>query len=1243
MKKLRNHILILCGLLIFGIVFLSLTVNAASSVLPWLSPGGTSKPSSESAAKDTLFSGGTISAQYDEDAGSVYIAPIGTFPGIGSSSGSPGTADGTGTVSIDGGNTSGSSAIKAGTSQAVISIQPVSVTDSASDAKSSASSAAPASSGSDSLDPSGQTPTNSSDSDPSSSSPGRSSDDSDGSSHHHRSVSITGVGLDHSDLKLVKGASTALAATITPSNTTQSKTIVWSSSDKSVATVDGSGKVTAVEGGTVTVTATTSNGKTAVCKVTVSVPTQGIKLNHSELSLIKSTTSAALVATVTPNDASDQTVTWLSSDESVATVDGSGKVTAVEGGTATVTATASNGKAAACKVTVSVPATKVTLSLSDVPVERGKTIALVATLDPPDSTDKVLWATSDNAIATVDDSGQVTGISAGNATITASVGDGAISVSCQVTTVVSISELDLSDTELSLKKGEGHNLTAQVLPEDTTEDKTVTWSSSDKTVATVDSSGKITAVEGGTAIVTAQTGKHSAQCTVTVTVPVTGISFNQTTLVLPVNTTSSAVEVTISPDDATDKAVSWTSSDPSVVTVDNAGQITAVSAGTATITATSNDGVFTANCTVTVVVPVTGISLNKTALSLIKGNANALTATITPEDATDKAVAWTSSNPSVAVVDSNGKVTATGGGTATITAKTNDGGFAASCTVTVKVPVTGITLDKNSLTLARGKTGKLIPTIAPDDATDKAVSWTSSDPSVVTVDNAGQITAVSAGTVTVTATSHDGGFTANCTVTVVVPVTGISLDKATLSLIKGNAATLTATITPEDATNKAVAWTSSNPSVAAVDSNGKVTATGGGTATITVTAKDGGFAASCTVTVKVPVTGITLNQSNLTLIRGKTRDLIPTISPADATDKAIVWSTSNSSVVTVDNAGRITAISAGTAIITATTHNGGFTSQCTVTVVVPVTGISLDKATLSLIKGNAATLTATITPEDATNKAVAWTSSNPSVAAVDSSGKVTAVGGGTATITVTAKDGGFAASCTVTVKVPVTGITLNHTSTTIAPGEFETLTATITPVDASNKNVTWSSSNPSVATVDEYGKVTSIGFGTTTITATTRDGNYTCQCAVTVPITWTPETYHSGFSSVHVHQDDPDKSIYYIFESHNSHEHVGVTYTFNTPISISSGDKIEVAVPISSYPQYRWYRTSINNDTDYKIAFTDQHNSNKVYTFSADTVLSSVNLDVETEISIHNEGYARVYLYTHGRKILLNASGTESP
>ena len=333
----------------------------------------------------------------------------------------------------------------------------------------------------------------------------------------------------------------------------------------------------------------------------------------------------------------------------------------------------------------------------------------------------------------------------------------------------------------------------------------------------------------------------------------------------------------------------------------------------------------------------------------------------------------------------------------------------------------------------------------------------------------------------------------------------IKLDAAALTLNKGKKKTIRIqSITPADATDKTVKWTSANEKIAAVDQNGVITATGKGTTTITAAAADGsGRKATCRITVKVPVTKITLDKTALTLVKGKTAALkVKTVTPSDANNKSVTWTSSNKKIVTVDTKGNIKAIGKGTAVITAAAKDGSkVTATCKITVKVPVTKITLNKTALTINKGKTANLKVkAISPADASNKAVTWTSSNKKVATVNAKGVVKAVGKGTATITATAKDGSRKkAACKVTVRQPVTRLTINKTTAALQKGKTMTLKAVAAPSNADNKKVKWTTSNKNIATVTQKGVVKGIKKGTVTITATATDGSgKKVTCKVTV-------------------------------------------------------------------------------------------------------------------------------------------------
>ena len=376
------------------------------------------------------------------------------------------------------------------------------------------------------------------------------------------------------------------------------------------------------------------------------------------------------------------------------------------------------------------------------------------------------------------------------------------------------------------------------------------------------------------------------------------------------------------------------------------------------------------------------------------------------------------------------------------------------------------------------------------------ITFTSSDESIATVNN-GKVTFKGYGTATITATTASGK-TAACTVKINRAVSGVHLDYSKLSLKAGETAVLTATVYPSNAANKAVKWISSAPDIASVDQTGKITALKPGITTITVETEDGGYTATCNVTVIdssiVSVTGVKLSATVAELTIGNSKQLTAAISPTNATNKGVTWSSSNTNVASVSSSGVVVAKGEGTATITVRTDDGGYTAACTIRVskpspsVVAVTGVKLSAIGIELPVGGSKRLSATITPSNATNKGVTWSSDNTSVAAVNASGLITAKGEGTATVTVRTDDGGYTATCKITV-VPVTApekVEISVSADSLKYKETTKVNVSELPV---GYTVQYSSSDESIAKVDSNGNIKAVGKGTATITVKVIDPN----------------------------------------------------------------------------------------------------------------------------------------------------------
>ena len=361
------------------------------------------------------------------------------------------------------------------------------------------------------------------------------------------------------------------------------------------------------------------------------------------------------------------------------------------------------------------------------------------------------------------------------------------------------------------------------------------------------------------------------------------------------------------------------------------------------------------------------------------------------------------------------------------------------------VPATGVTLDKTELSLTEGESATLTATVEPENATDKAIVWTSSDNAVATVEN-GVVTAVKAGTATITAAC--GSAKAECTVTVsAAPAGPISVKVGTAAYpvkpVDGQAGKYhvavpygsNATIKVKDAaflmvTNSKGGYLNdegSNPftlTAAQLDKlliSKDIPFTPANSASKVAYLSIMDFTANASYELyieltrkAVPATGVTLSETALSLHPTEKATLTAAVAPENTTD-TLVWTSSNDAVATVKD-GVVTAKSEGTATITAAC--GSAKAECVVTVLppIPATGVTLDKAALKLYEGDAAKLTAMVKPEDTTDKTIVWTSSDKTIATVKD-GAVTAVKTGTATIT--AACGEAKATCAVTVKAPV--------------------------------------------------------------------------------------------------------------------------------------------------------------------------------------------------------------------------------
>lgn len=330
-------------------------------------------------------------------------------------------------------------------------------------------------------------------------------------------------------------------------------------------------------------------------------------------------------------------------------------------------------------------------------------------------------------------------------------------------------------------------------------------------------------------------------------------------------------------------------------------------------------------------VAVTDILLNVEKMELQLGDSFQLNATLSPENASNQTLIWSSSNPAVATVSEYGLVTTLSLGETTITAICGD--ISASCHIVVNpILIESLILNIEETELNIGETVKLEATILPENTTDKTVIWQSSNNDVASVNESGFVTAISAGTATISATN--GNISASCQITVLTPIIEVEqivLNLESTELKVGETVQLEASVLPEDTTDKFLSWYSSDPYIATVSDNGLVTAVSAGTAIITVTC--GEVSSTCEVTVTKQVIEplqIVLNLESTKLKVGETVQLEATVLPENTTDHTIIWNSSNENVAVVSAAGLVTAITAGSAIITAAC--GEVSAECVISI-----------------------------------------------------------------------------------------------------------------------------------------------------------------------------------------------------------------------------------------------------------------------------------------------------------------------
>lgn len=824
--------------------------------------------------------------------------------------------------------------------------------------------------------------------------------------------------------------------------------VTWKSTNSEVLSIASGGLVTAVGTGSAQIVATVA-GSSDTSFVTVYGLTTALHVVPEALKLAIGEDAQVAAITGSSSSGYGTVVLWSSSNTGVATVDANGLITAVSEGTVEITATMGNSTARALVEVFAAPVAFVTVSPSMVVVEAGTFVQLDAT--PRDDAGTALknrsvsWSSSDVSVATVTPTGLVTAVARGMTTIEAEVEGvrSSASINVQPPTVASVSA-SIDDHTLSI--GQNAQATASAIDASggPISGLQTAWQSSNPGVATVNSAGRVTAISDGTAKISAIIGGKVGTITVDV-----GSSIVAEMAILPESPSlgvGSTLKLIAILDDATgslplQNGVAWTSSNPSVLSVSADGTISGLSSGFAEVTATWQS--FTAAVRITVTSgAVASLSVSPTTVTMDEGETEILKATARNSSGSviqGGSVAWTSSNPSVAVVSAQGAVTAVSAGSATVTAKSQ--GKTASASIIVKKvqpsAVHDVQVVANSTALIVGQSTQAQATIRDKNGvvlTGRTITWSTSIPAIASVSPSGLVDAKAPGTVTLIANS-EGVKGQTSIVVAAAPPTGVASVTVTLSKATINAGSTSEAIARvwdskgKELFGRSLTFSSSDPAVATISTDGLVTGLASGTAIIT--AASGGKTGQSSLKVNGGASSVHHIQiaAPSTIVVGDS-----TYAQATAFDIAnksmsatFTWTSSKTSVLLVTQSGKLKAMSAGNATLTARANSNGVTATYGITVTskpsVPpvVASIAVGLGNSSLTVGQTTQVTATLKDASGsiiTGPSVNFSSSNTAVATVGSSGVVTAVSVGGATISATSGSITGSASLSVTQAAP---------------------------------------------------------------------------------------------------------------------------------------------------------------------------------------------------------------------------------
>ena len=926
------------------------------------------------------------------------------------------------------------------------------------------------------------------------------------------STPITAFTLPKAEGYLPLGESENLAVTITPADA-DILGVTWSSSNTEAAEVDQSGHITSKATGDAIITVASDDGiHSAQYTVHVIRPTSSIDVTNPSIQLTSRTQAATINATAYPLDATNRTLTFQSSNTSIVTVNGSGTLTACGNGDATITIRSVDGfSTAQANVSVSGLVESVSADKSNVEFTRaGQTSKVTAAVAPANALVKdIAWSSDNSSIATVDSNGLITAVGAGSTVVHATAVDGGIQKDIQVKVLPL-----LTVSFYKLESYNGHSINrSQLFP-----DVKLAYGE-EYTLPTPTIAGyafvnwykefdyhfgeyrypiydnKITNTS------TSESGAASDLYAKFEPIHVSGISITHFSLSSGYGYFEASASARIYPDNVADGRYVVTSSNPSVLQPTGfgvwnsngggvGGSFSVVGPGTTTITFQTLDGGYTASKEVTIAWDPTlsvyyelnplnptfdwGLYLSGSIKLVYPNYAGATKYYLYINDTKGNSTVMTLDPASGAYVDSGWD------------------GFVPGEYYTYRLQVFFGPLNWTKISdpfnvyvpeTISPPTPPPQKTITPILTTPPPSFYTPppvyTQPPVITYPPIETLVPTPIPTATPLPQQ------------VVISHGGLTIGAGQGSDI------LKAAIYPAES-NTTVYWSSTNPGVVSVNENGFIYGNAVGMAIIRASAVNGLYQ-DCYVSVVKPgkgVVGISLSKAHVAIDEGKKASISARLNPRSPQNKTVTWSSSDPNIASVSK-GMIIGHSPGTVVITATASSG-VAAQCTVVIrSLAVSQVVMRKGYLAVDEGKKTSLSASVLPRNARNKTLSWSSSDPSIASVSAKGKITAHQPGTVQIIATAHNGVSSSSTLVVRSLAVSSVSLKRNPILLKVGRTTNLKATLAPKNTRYKNVTWSSSDPSIAVVSPKGSIKGINPGTVTITAMAHNG-IVATCTVTV-------------------------------------------------------------------------------------------------------------------------------------------------